>query len=165
MASVNDWALKAAHAVRNHLIDHDDLSGLRVEERIAAIVATFAEPLITQLTTQLAEQRAELTERLSEMFRSIPVCYDTPADHYREMARRLVEDRDVLKHRNRTLAALLRKSRRDDHEAGCMAGWAQVGVVYDEKRCSCSAGRWNTRVDAALSGAEAQEEPGSSRIP
>lgn len=50
---------------------------------------------------ELASQRAELTGGLSEHFKSFKECYDTPADHYREMARRLVDDRDALKHRSR----------------------------------------------------------------
>lgn len=57
------------------------------------------------LERQLAELRAELTGTLSDAFRDAAACYDTPVDHYREMARRLVEDRDVLKHRARSLEA------------------------------------------------------------
>jgi hypothetical protein len=48
------------------------------------------------------------------------------------------------------LVTLLREARRGDHEPGCMAGWAQVGVVYEDKRCSCAAGEWNARIDAIL---------------
>jgi len=67
--------------------------------------AEAAEAERDQLKAELAEQRAELTGTLSDLFKSIPECYDTPADHYREMARRLVEDRDVQKHKARAAEA------------------------------------------------------------
>ena len=54
-----------------------------------------------RLTRELAEQRAELAGSLSVLFQSIPACYDTPADHYREMVRRTMESRDALKHQLR----------------------------------------------------------------
>lgn len=56
-----------------------------------------------RLTRQLAEQRAELEGRMSEHWRAEPSRYDTPEDHYREMARRFCESRDELKHENRKL--------------------------------------------------------------
>ena len=87
MASIHDWAAKCAEYINS-------LSPRPKTERIAAIIATFAEPLV----------------------------------------------------------ALLREARRSDHEAGCMAGWAQVGVIYDDTRCSCSVGVWNAKIDAALAG-------------
>lgn len=64
-----------------------------------------AEAACRMLQQQLVEQRAELTGHLSEAFKSMRVCYDTPADHYREMVRRVVEDRDVQKHRAREAEA------------------------------------------------------------
>lgn len=79
-------------------------------ERIRELEADVA-----QLSVQVTEQRAELTDGLSELFKSIPACYDTPVDHYREMARRLVEDRDIQKHRARELEAeVLRLTRELD---------------------------------------------------
>lgn len=48
------------------------------------------------------------------------------------------------------LMDLLAQSRRTDHDAGCMAGWAQVGVIYKDTSCSCSAGEWNAKIDEVL---------------
>jgi len=45
MPSVNDWAAKAAHKI----VDDFGLDEGRSKERIAAIVATFAEPLVALL--------------------------------------------------------------------------------------------------------------------
>lgn len=72
----------------------DEIAALRAR-------AEQAEHRITDLEAHLADQRAELTGQFSEAFRAVPECYDTPADHYREMARRLVEDRDLKKHQLR----------------------------------------------------------------
>ena len=70
--------------------------------------------LVEMLQQQSTEQRAELTGKLSDYFQTIPARYDTVADHYREMARRLIEDRDALKHEVRRLQALLDKCKRGD---------------------------------------------------
>jgi hypothetical protein len=52
MASVNDWATKAAQHI------HDELPRIRNRprvDRIAAIIATYAEPLIVLLTESKRE--------------------------------------------------------------------------------------------------------------
>lgn len=72
------------------------------------VALTEARATIQRLDREVAEQRAELTGHLSEFFNSVPACYDTPVDHYREMARRFHESRDELKHVNRGLEARLR---------------------------------------------------------
>lgn len=42
------------------------------------------------------------------------------------------------------LITLLRESKHLlRHEPGCMAAWAEIGVVYDDKRCTCSVDAWN----------------------
>lgn len=60
--------------------------------------AALAAPSTTAgAPTPQERDEAELTH--------IPVSYETPTDHYREMARRFAEDRDVQKHRARELGA------------------------------------------------------------
>ena len=68
--------------------------------------------MLGQAEQQNTELRAELAGRLSDAFRSIPTRYDTPADHYREMARRVVADRDALKRLIRPNARAKKKRRK-----------------------------------------------------
>lgn len=102
-------------------------------DELEAALSESAEALqaqIVTLTTQLAEQRAELTGTLSEAFQAIPACYDTPADHYREMARRLVEDRDVQKHKARAAEARVSALRHAlEKIVGFAAGWDADGAT------------------------------------
>lgn len=60
----------------------------------------------------------------------------------------------VVSHFAEPLVKMLREAKRDDHEPGCPAGFAQVGIVYEDEECSCSTGEWNKRIDEVLHGSE-----------
>lgn len=93
---------------------------------------------LTRAERQLVEQRAELEGRMSEEFRSLPSRYDTPEDHYREMARRFCEDRDEKKHEVRKLTAALVGLSRGDQ---CWCDLAIGNPMMSSHSRACEAAR------------------------
>lgn len=122
MASINDWAAKAAHRIVLELPPHRGEQPR--EERIAAIIATFAEPLM-----QLARDSRREHYHCDDSWFCCGKC--THPDH-----------------------GLCNQTKEEDHEhdASCYVG-SHVGYnARTSGVCNCGADEWNARVDAVLEG-------------
>jgi hypothetical protein len=63
MSSINDWAAKAAQRIADE--SHPSIVGSMSLERIAAIIATFAEPLVALLRESRREHRRHCDKEAS----------------------------------------------------------------------------------------------------
>lgn len=160
MASIEDWAAKAARRI----VDEYDNRKLprKDQDHIAAIIATFAEPLVVLLQ----EARHSHSRGWNEESADYPPCPLSDEDakdlgmekctcgagRLEQANRRGIEvtREEYVEHLERRcyeLADLLRESRREHDQDG-------QGCFGDEEpgTCICGADAWNARVDAALAG-------------
>lgn len=47
---------------------------------------------------------------------------------------------------------------RPGHQAGCMAGWAELGVVYEDKRCTCRTAEWDQLLSSLRAALASQQQ-------
>lgn len=132
-ASLCDLYKNSFHHLLEHVRTMAVIVGDATNEDAKAISADYA-PALVSLVRFLAEKPAERQDAtdLADLAQA-PVSYATPADHYREMARRLAESRDELKHRCRALegeiAQLQQELTDSEHRFGdacALRAWAEV---------------------------------------
>lgn len=86
-------------------------AGEIVERSLGALMFQFADELAACLAVEGEPSTGWMASTQEERdladLAASPVSYETPVDHYREMARRFSASRDELKHRCRTLEAKL----------------------------------------------------------
>lgn len=123
MASINDWAAKAARHIEGEIFGKDH-RGRTVAERphegrIAAIIATFAEPLITVVR---ASRRSHY--HCEDSWYCCGKCTHQ-CDNYEED---------------------------HEHDESCYVHSHDGEAARTKGVCNCGADAWNARIDAALDG-------------
>jgi hypothetical protein len=116
---LEQWKVAAEREAQDDWCNTDDrVIWQAIHKERAKVFDQCANELEALLAIPCSSQEAHDAAELA----SIPVSYETPVDHYREMARRFSESRDELKHRCRTLegelAALKVKTTLDLSGAG-----------------------------------------------
>lgn len=107
-------------------------------DAVTDYVMTLVEPLVALLALNL---------KVDEWNPPLVNWLENTEAAMRAMTLNMAKSRDELKHRNRTLVALLREARREHHRGDDQT---ECTTWYSDKPCNCGADVFNARIDEAL---------------